>query len=1214
MPRLAFQTQQDWEQALERIGLDVSGQGVKLSTGATLLETADDFNDGIIDSKWKTHVLPSALALDQSFDLNLTNANYSNLNVDNLFLKFAQTFTPSRNISVTQMALALSEWSLYDAGPGVGVRLDIVTTDGQGKPTSTVLASVTKWRRPPDDSFGDWYSDAEQIGPSNANIYWIKFPINVSLQANTKYALVLNAIYPMSAWRYVSFWGDGVSGNNYAGGNSLRFDGSSQTWQTNFIMQDFYFRLYESQMAPLPVTESGGLMRFEYSQTSGSGDHRHIYRDFAQGDVECETRFILTRLASTFNTGFFSFGLLQDPSPFVVEDWNIKNQRLIWDISFSTTDNGITSFVFRVKGSDGLIHRLGDSDFPIVQGGTARILGTSTTLVLQVTKRPGGKIKVKIFLGDNPSDVFIESGDSPVLVTPTSKIYLEIGGVATIIVTGTAVAAGSAAFGVRYDFDYFKLSGQPQEVATGFLRLRHSFGVPTALNSLEIKRSKPVAGDKVDIQLRSGNTIAEMEAAAFGTAIATTPGSFDPGNPQDSFEKAVLSNPQAKFFETKIILTRASPSPTLEGYFLDFTPQAAEQIVEEEKPPLTYRRHIQSDDDWGQAVEKSASIRIDNGAASIAPVFQDLFDQFVIEPHWTIYQRNANAFASLGFLRMEILSTDSDAILVKSSSIPTSFKATVRWKVENPFVLPSGSNFFFNIFAVYNKPSIPTPFDIRFGGSPSTDTHHTIIIRWTRSGDGQHRLGLVALRNDGTFVGWNQATGQWSPAAGDQIIPSGKEATLWTFEIQVAGGVLSITAKDDEGAIRFQTSGLSIKISDSQPWMVLGDSDSSFMPANTTQLYDSVETDIPVTGASNGFIRFRDSLGARGRLGNIKVIPTVNIQFDPGEVVLKARSGDTLENLLAATFKESSRFVPSVNGNEVDLAIAPGSFIEVELDMFSASPGPEIQFLSWEIEPLIEDNPVIFSLDPIAPDAQAVASGINTGNTSEGQATAPLAFDGDPTTQWESASGQEGFNVIWFYTLHLKKNGQSFEETIDTLIFLNTNIGSIQVELHRLGFSESKVIFKGEILTPDAIIRFDPFPVAIIEIQIFSSQVPNEKKRIGEILAGRLLLALPGFDKYEPKRELVESGQMRALGGKLIVFRGRDKYSSRWQATQLPQELKDQILKVFRENPLVTFWPEPKFRTRDFFDVAWRVEEIPFPYTDVVKGAGHTLESEMTEV
>ena len=41
---------------------------------------------------------------------------------------------------------------------------------------------------------------------------------------------------------------------------------------------------------------------------------------------------------------------------------------------------------------------------------------------------------------------------------------------------------------------------------------------------------------------------------------------------------------------------------------------------------------------------------------------------------------------------------------------------------------------------------------------------------------------------------------------------------------------------------------------------------------------------------------------------------------------------------------------------------------------------------------------------------------------------------------------------------------------------------------------------------------------------------------------------------------------------------------------------------------------ELELRRRDLFDAAWKLESIPFPYSDLFKNAGHTVEAEMTEI
>jgi hypothetical protein len=252
-------------------------------------------------------------------------------------------------------------------------------------------------------------------------------------------------------------------------------------------------------------------------------------------------------------------------------------------------------------------------------------------------------------------------------------------------------------------------------------------------------------------------------------------------------------------------------------------------------------------------------------------------------------------------------------------------------------------------------------------------------------------------------------------------------------------------------------------------------------------------------------------------------------------------------------------------------------------------------------------------LDAITPDAVAVTSSVGTAQP-ENQATVPNVKDGDHDTQWVSTTGIEGFGISWSLTLGFKKGAVFFEEVVDTLIFRNTNFKKITITLTELNSNNSETVFSGELLTPDAIIMFPPKLTAQIIIAIETSQAPNELKSLGEIYAGRLLVALPNFTRYEPKRELVESGTLRTLGGKVVAYRGRDKYNSRWTVTLVSEDLKDALEQAFTENALVTFWPEPKFRTRDIFDVAWKVEEIPLSYTELFKNAGHTIEAEMTEV
>lgn len=1181
MAKLIFDSKTEWDQAAENVGISTSDNGCVLSAGATPLVTADDFNDGTRDPVWKGHLTNSLIA---QFD-PIGSQSDEPLGVTGLRQKLAQSFTLPISIQLGEIQIKLQGFAINTFSPNLILE---VQTDNGDKPSGTVITSKTMSYASVAPLSG-WtpfsFQDTLPTLPANQKL-WLVFYTN-PIGTDGEHIDMLYDLNQDLANQHLSF-----------------LVGSTQQW-TNQIppTHDFYFRISRVVDLNVKPTEASGYLSFEYQNTSGSGEHIHMFRDAAQGNWEMETRFRLRRLAQNFNSGQFIIGLLQGTRNIV--DGTSRTAKLLHEFRFNTQNNFNVSYEAKMMDTNNVQQSAGSAAWPNInfQGG---FLANDNHIFNLKISRVGNGVKYLLYHSDNPANVLLETNVSPDVRTLAGDIYLDIG----------PTSLFNSAFGVAFDIDYVKLNSAPVELTTGYLRLRHSFGVNTTLANFEIKRQYPAVGDKLEFQFRYGNSIQELDAATYGPVIQTQPGSFDPGNQQDQYEKAVLSLPTAKFFDTKITFTRASPSPNLQSYSLEFTPESTPTtpvVTEAPKNILTYRRWIDSDNDWNQAIEKSSSIQITNGMATLASVFQDLFDNFQISSDWTVYQRNANLFSSFGFLRMNILDSNSDAILVKSQFIPASFHMTIKWKVEDPGTIGNGT--FFNLFSVFNSATIPVPNDIRVGGLGTSTTHHTIIIRRSRASDGSHRFGFVVCRSDGTFVGWNESTHQWSAGTQDQTIPAGKEGTLWSFEIAVVSGAFTIKAKDDQGVVRFDSSAqpVNIKINDNHPWLVLGDSDLSDMPSGSTQLFDSIETDIPTTGASSGYIRFRESLGARGQLGAIKVIPSTLIQTQPAPIKIKARVADTLDDLLNAVFIESAQFVPDVNGNEINLAAPPGTYFEIELDLFSASPGPEIQLLTWEVEPLVDDTPLIFSLDNMTPDA--IVSSLSNGITpAENQSTVPNIKDGDPDTQWVSTTALEGYGVSWALNIGFKKGSTAFQETIDTIILLNTNFKKITITLSELNSNNPETVFSGELLSSDAIIRFDPKLTAGIIISIETSQTPNEQKKLGEIYAGLLLVALPNFSRYEPKRELVESGSLRTLGGKIVAYRGRNKYASEWSVVQVSKDLRDLLESTFENNALVTFWPEPKFRTRDLFDVTWNIEEIPFPYTDIFKTAGHSIEAEMAEI
>ena len=327
----------------------------------------------------------------------------------------------------------------------------------------------------------------------------------------------------------------------------------------------------------------------------------------------------------------------------------------------------------------------------------------------------------------------------------------------------------------------------------------------------------------------------------------------------------------------------------------------------------------------------------------------------------------------------------------------------------------------------------------------------------------------------------------------------------------------------------------------------------------------------------------------------------------PGSRInVRIRSADTLEALASATFSAAipATTAGSVETGQVELPAA--LFFDVKLEFIKASPGPTLNSFDFTVaqEAVEEDQPIILSVDEAGP---GLVSAISSEEGLSETANTRKLVDGDPESQWVSLGASDGSPVTLQLTF-LAPSGGNELRNVNCLILRNTNLKALRVHI---GVT---TLFDGEIIEDDVLIPFSLFATPLIQIEAKMTKVPNQNKRIGEVYAGQLLLALPNFDAYDPRRRLFEAGSMRTLGGKLVAFRGKDKYASRWTVRLVDQAAKDEAERIFAKNPLVTFWPEPRFRPRALFDVGWKLEEIPFPYTDVLKPAGHTLEAEMEEI
>jgi len=324
------------------------------------------------------------------------------------------------------------------------------------------------------------------------------------------------------------------------------------------------------------------------------------------------------------------------------------------------------------------------------------------------------------------------------------------------------------------------------------------------------------------------------------------------------------------------------------------------------------------------------------------------------------------------------------------------------------------------------------------------------------------------------------------------------------------------------------------------------------------------------------------------------------------KINIKARSGDTLAALQAATFNDIAGGTVAGNVETGDVTIAAALLFDIKLEFVKASPSPLLNSFDFTTSPqaVDEDQPIILSLDEAGPGLAMVTS--SEEGLSETANTRKL-MDGDTDSPWTSLNALDTTSAT-LQVSFLTSAGGGDVRTFNAVILRNTNIKNLRV------YAGSITYFDGEILDDDVIITFPTVTMPVIQLEAKTTKVPNQNKKIGELYCGQILIALPNLDAYTPQRELFESGSLRTLGGKLIAFRGKNKYAGKWRIMLTDSATKDEIERIFKQYPLVTFWPEPKARPRDLFDVAWKMETLPFAYSDVFKNAGHTIEAEVTEI
>lgn len=335
-----------------------------------------------------------------------------------------------------------------------------------------------------------------------------------------------------------------------------------------------------------------------------------------------------------------------------------------------------------------------------------------------------------------------------------------------------------------------------------------------------------------------------------------------------------------------------------------------------------------------------------------------------------------------------------------------------------------------------------------------------------------------------------------------------------------------------------------------------------------------------------------------------RILPTAGAKIN-----VRIRSAEDVITL--ATLPFSDPMLPtSIIGNIETgaVTIAPGSFIDVKLEFIRASPSPTLTAFDFTTTPRVvfEDRPMILSVDELGPGLNSIWSSEEAGGVAETANTKKVA-DGDHTTQYTTINSTDGTSSTLQCNFLNATGGGEFR-TIGAVIFRNTNVKRAIV---RIG---GTILFDGELTTDTEIVAFTPISTTLIHIDVISTKVANQTKKIGELYMGEILVTLPGFDEYVPARPIFEAGTFRTIGGKLISYRGKHKYKSNWAVSILDTTTKDSVEAIWATRPQVTFWPEPSARPLDLFDVGWMMAELPFPYTVKVKGTGFSINADVEEI
>jgi len=552
-----------YQQNAGSTGLDLTAMPIKLQQTMTF-DLVDDFADGVKDARWITAPLPS-----QFFQF-VPNVSPNATVIGNANQRLAQTFRVTTNKTVCRVGLRLSG---YVAGmPPGDIIVEIRATSGalgSEVPTSTVLA--TAYPKAASSLVG-------LFSPPPVYFTYLDFPQPVALQTGTSYAIVVRQTVVNVNQGQVSLYGENSQANEYPNGRALSSADSGSSWTTIPYIKDFDFQLYEPTVNPYPQ-EAGGYLQFDYPSTDTPKSLATIF-DSARGSFEIETRFLWSVLAQTTRAGlFWGLHMLQGTRDQPPLSDSSKESKLLWEclIRHSRTDGSASdpyngwflSFVPFVVSSTGqkLMYSpsynswiadpgpSGYSGFFILPAGSA----VDIPVTFKVQRQADGGLVMLAYKNDNPSQIIFQTSPSPPVRTLTGDIHLLVG-------------HSPEVYGSRFKFDYFKLSGQIVEPDSGEVIFRRSYPIKTKVTGYRMDRVLPAPGSKVNVRIRSADTLANLQAAAFGSPIQ--------GAAIGNVETGAITLPAALYFDVKLEFIKASPGPTLNSF--DFT--VAQQVVEDDQP------------------------------------------------------------------------------------------------------------------------------------------------------------------------------------------------------------------------------------------------------------------------------------------------------------------------------------------------------------------------------------------------------------------------------------------------------------------------------------------------------------------------------------------------------------------------------------------------------------------------------------------------------